>query len=261
MKLTPITIERDAFPAELRPFLENARLFDSSSSPKARVIFIDRGDGFFLKSAPLSTLRREAEMTQYFHKKGLAAEVLFYLSDGSDWLLTPKIRGDDLVAAAYLAEPKRLCDTFAELLARLHAESFADCPIPDHTAQYLAQTEQNMRTGAYNSDHFPDSYGYASAQEAWRVIEAHRSELHKDTLLHGDYCLPNVILNNWQFCGFVDLDNAGVGDRHVDIFWALWSLWFNLKTDKYRERFIDAYGRSKVDEDILRLIAAVEVFG
>jgi kanamycin kinase len=79
--------------------------------------------------------------------------------------------------------------------------------------------------------------------------------------LHGDYCLPNIILDDWQFSGFIDLDNSGVGDRHVDLFWATWTLFFNLKTDKYRERFIDAYGREKVDEDMLRAIAAIEVFG
>ena len=32
-------------------------------------------------------------------------------------------------------------------------------------------------------------------------------------------------------------------------------------TDKYRQRFIDAYGRNSVDEDMLRVVAAAEVFG
>lgn len=36
---------------------------------------------------------------------------------------------------------------------------------------------------------------------------------------------------------------------------------FNLKTDKYRNRFFDAYGRDKVDESKLEILAAAEVFG
>jgi kanamycin kinase len=36
---------------------------------------------------------------------------------------------------------------------------------------------------------------------------------------------------------------------------------WNLKTHKYRERFFDAYGRDRVDEELLRVVAAVEVFG
>jgi kanamycin kinase len=121
--------------------------------------------------------------------------------------------------------------------------------------------EQNKAADTFDKSHFPDSFGYASAEEAWTVVEKHGHLLKSDTLLHGDYCLPNVILDDWRFSGFIDLDCAGVGDRHVDIFWGIWTLWFNLKTDKYRERFIDAYGRDKVDEDMLRVVAAAEVFG
>ena len=80
-------------------------------------------------------------------------------------------------------------------------------------------------------------------------------------LTHGDYCLPNILLDDWRFAGFIDLDSGGVGDRHVDLFWGIWSLGFNLKTDRYRERFLDAYGRDKIEEERLRTVAAVEVFG
>ena len=72
---------------------------------------------------------------------------------------------------------------------------------------------------------------------------------------------PNVILDDWRFSGFVDLDCAGVGDRHVDVYWALWTLWFNLHTDAYGDRLLDAYGRDLIDMETLRLVAACEVFG
>ena len=90
-------------------------------------------------------------------------------------------------------------------------------------------------------------------------MQGHR--LKADTLLHGDYCLPNIMLDNWRFSGFIDLDAGGVGDRHVDLFWGMWSLQFNLKTDRFRERFLDAYGREVINEDMFRTVAAVEVFG
>jgi kanamycin kinase len=69
------------------------------------------------------------------------------------------------------------------------------------------------------------------------------------------------MLNDWRFSGFIDLGQAGVGDRHIDLFWGAWTLWFNLKTDEYRERFYDAYGRDRVDPDLIRTVAAAEVFG
>jgi len=261
MTLKPITIDISEYPTDLHPILVGANIYDSSCSEEARVIFIEKAPGYFLKSAPKGKLEQEAAMTKYFHTKGLAANVLAYISREKDWLLTEKILGDDCTTAKYLEEPTRLCDTLAERLIMLHATDYADCPIANHAHRYLASAKRNMETGNYDKSHFPDSHGYKTPEEAWAVIQTYGGLLKDDTLLHGDYCLPNVILDNWRFSGFIDLDQGCIGDRHVDIFWALWSLSYNLKTDRYRQRFIDGYGRNRVNEDILRLVAAVEVFG
>ncbi|MCL2188019.1 MAG: aminoglycoside 3'-phosphotransferase [Defluviitaleaceae bacterium] len=260
MTLTPITINPDSFPADLRPLLRNAMCYDSACSPEMRVIFIDKDNGYFLKIGSQGALTRQAEHMRYFHKKDLTARVLSYISEEMDYLLTEKIHGDDCTAEKYLARPEKLCDLLAEQLLRLHAMDFSDCPTQNHTAWYLAKTGENYRNGTYNKDDFPDSFGYKNEAEAWAVVQANRNILQNTALIHGDYCLPNVMLNDWHFAGFIDLDNAGVGDSHVDIFWAIWSLRFNLHTDNYRQRFIDAYGRSKIDEEKLHIIAAMEVF-
>ena len=100
-----------------------------------------------------------------------------------------------------------------------------------------------------------------SAEDAWRILCEGRSLLRSDTLIHGDYCLPNVIFDNWRFSGFIDLGNGGVGDRHVDIFWGAWTLWYNLHTNEYRDRFLDAYGRDKINGDALDIVEIAETFG
>ena len=131
----------------------------------------------------------------------------------------------------------------------------------DHTANYLAVAERNYAAENYDTSLFPDNWGYSSAEEAWQILQEGRHLLKSDTLLHGDYCLPNVMLDHWRFSGFIDLGNGGVGDRHVDIFWGAWTLNFNLGTDEYRARFYDAYGRDRVDTELLKIVAAAEVFG
>ena len=263
MILTPITPDISTYPVKFQPFLLGAKLCDSSCSPQAKVIFIDKDGGYFLKSSPKGTLEREAALTRYFHAKGLAANVVEYIYDDytkSDWLLTEKIHGNDCTAAKYLNHPKRLCDTLAERLVLLHSMNFTDCPVQNHTERYLESAKKNKIADTFDKTHFPDSFGYASPQEAWTVVKKQGHLLKTDTLLHGDYCLPNIILNDWKFSGFIDFDSGGVGDKHVDVFWGAFTLWFNLKTDKYRERFFDAYGRDKIHEEILRVVAAVEVF-
>ncbi len=262
MKRTLMTPTLSDIPAAYHSLLANARVFDSSCSPEARVLYIEKEDGLYLKSAASDTLAREAAMTRFFHEKGFGTEVLDYRTEnGRDWLLTLRVLGEDCTHADYLSHPERLCDLTATLLRELHECGTAGCPILDHTARYLALAKHNYRNGIYDASLFPDNWGYNSADEAWAEITSHGHLLSTDTLLHGDYCLPNIMLDNWQFSGFIDVGNGGVGDRHVDLFWGAWTLYFNLKTDRYRDRFFDAYGRDQVDLDRLRLVAACEVFG
>ena len=80
-------------------------------------------------------------------------------------------------------------------------------------------------------------------------------------LIHGDACLPNFILKDAAtFSCFIDLGLAGLSDRHLDLYWAIWSLTYNLSDPQYAELFLDYYGRKDVDTDKLRLIAAFEAF-
>ena len=58
--------------------------------------------------------------------------------------------------------------------------------------------------------------------------------------VHGDFCLPNIYVDeNNNFAGFIDLDNSGLGDKWYDYSWLLWSLEYNLKTNKYNKRLLD----------------------
>ena len=260
MKRTLISLDLADFPASFHPLLKDTAVYDSSCSDRAKVWFIDRDGGYFLKRSAKARLEKEAVMTRFFHEKGLAAEVLAYESQEQDWLLTRRVAGEDCTDSLYLSDPQRLCDTTAELLRSLHDRCPAGCPV-NRTADYIATALRNFETKAYELSLFPDNWGYDTPEAAFRVVEENARYLHADTLLHGDYCLPNIILDDWRFSGFIDLDAGGIGDRHIDLFWGVWSLGFNLKTDRYRHRFLDAYGREKVNEDMFPVISAFEVFG
>lgn len=58
--------------------------------------------------------------------------------------------------------------------------------------------------------------------------------------VHGDLCLPNIYVDeNNDFVGFIDVENSGKGDKWYDYSWLLWSLAYNLKTDKYNKLLLD----------------------
>lgn len=267
MKKTPIGKIPIVLPERIARLTDGARIYDSSSSPNARVYFIDRDGGYYLKWADKGSLQREATMTEYFHKKGLGAEVLEYTTGESDLLLTRAVVGDDCTTAKYLDDPNKLADILGESLRALHEIDARDCPVTDRCGEYIALAESNYRSGCYSKEDFPDSFGYRSAEEAYSALQEGKAMLKNEVLIHGDYCLPNIMLDGWRPSGFIDLGNGGIGDRHIDLFWGKWSVCFNLRLynaanpEKYATRFLDAYGKDRIDNDVLRTIAAAEVFG
>ena len=262
MKRTPINIDPALFPAEFRELLQGANIYDSSCSPEAKVYYISKDKGYFLKVNAKGALEREALMDQYFDYKGIGASVLSYCSFDRDYLLTERVIGEDLTHPDYLSDGKWLAENMGLILRRLHETRANDCPIKDRVSEYIALAESNYMNGTYDKTALiEDSFGYKSAAEAYAVLEENKKILKSDTLIHGDFCLPNIIMNGKSFSGYIDLGNAGIGDRHIDLFWGAWTLYFNLKTDKYTDRFFDSYGRDLVDPIAIRTVAAAEVFG
>ncbi len=262
MKRTLITPDLTQYPALFHSLLKDTKVYDSSCSPEARVIFIDRDGGYYLKASAPGSLQKESLMDRFFHQKGLGPEVIEYLTlEDRDWLLTRRVEGEDCTHRQYLEDPHRLCDTMAELLRSLHETNIEGCPVSDRMKDYFATVERNFQAGLYDLSYVSDYWKDSSPTELYQWVMERKESLSSDTLLHGDFCLPNIMLKNWRFCGFIDLGNGGVGDRHVDLYWGAWTLRFNLGTDVFRQRFFDAYGKDLVDPEKLRLIAAAECFG
>ncbi|MBQ9099136.1 MAG: aminoglycoside 3'-phosphotransferase [Clostridia bacterium] len=261
MKRTRVTVSPESFPQPLRGLLQGTAVYDSSCSPEARVFYLERDGGYYLKKASKGTLQQEAELGRYFHQKGLSPAVLEYLSAEEDWLLTARAGGEDCTHAEYLKNPTRLCDLLAELLRKLHETDAGGCPVPHRTADYFATVDRRFAAGVFDVSYLPERLRHLSAREAWRIVDEARGALRQDVLLHGDYCLPNIMLQDWRFSAFIDLGSGGVGDRHIDLYWGIWTLQFNLGTAAYTDRFLDAYGRDGVQPELLDVIGAAECFG
>ncbi len=247
-------------PDALTAWLAGAALYESSGQSGARTVYIDRGDGAYLKIADRGSLHRSARMQAHFAAKGMAPAVLFYLSADRDYMITRASRGEDGTSERYLSNSERLSEVFGHALRRLHETDTADCPEQDKMAELVSLA----RTAAFRQSHLDDIAQYIGAACAEHVaaeIAATSGLLKNDALIHGDYCLPNILLNDWEFESFIDVADGGVGDRHYDLVWGLWTLNWNLKSSKHGRRFLDAYGRDLIDKGRLRvcgLLAALE---
>lgn len=57
--------------------------------------------------------------------------------------------------------------------------------------------------------------------------------MNGNTLIHGDFCLPNILVHNNKISGFIDVEAVAIDDEWIDFAWAIWSLEYNLGTNKY----------------------------
>ena len=224
MQKIETNIKIDDFPQELHYLFESATIYDSSSHPTMTTLYSTHG--YYIKYAEKGALKNDAELGKLFETMGLGVAVVHYLSEDKDYLVTKEAVGEDALAPQYLENPEKLCVALAEAMKYLHSRPVEGVPV-------------SMCMDIY-----------AKGENA--------NKLKQDTFIHGDFCLPNIILDNWKFSTFIDTGLAGVGDKHIDLYWVLWSLNYNLKTDKYTDYFLEQYGKEKVDMKLLKLVKEVE---
>lgn len=246
------------FPEELRMYIEGAHLSDSSSHSGARVLYLD--SGYYLKIDQKGRLEREARIASWFEQEGIGTPVIHYLSRDKDYLLTKEAIGQD--ALAFLNHPETICRTMAEALKKLHSLHPKNFPSENHLQTYKDRALKNYEKGEFYAKALLTQFQINSREEAFQLIQEQGHLLKTDAFIHGDACLPNFILKDAShFSCFIDLGLADFSDRHIDLFWAVWSLNYNLHDPKYAELFLDYYGRDQVDMNKLRLVAAFEAFG
>ena len=62
-----------------------------------------------------------------------------------------------------------------------------------------------------------------------------------NVLVHGDYCLPNVLVHEGKLSGLVDVGGAGLASPEVDLAAGVWTLQYNYGKG-FARGFLDAYG-------------------
>ncbi|NHN33384.1 aminoglycoside 3'-phosphotransferase [Paenibacillus agricola] len=238
MKRVETVCNIEALPLIIQEYAKAARIYDSSCSENARTFFLDGTVRSYLKLGKKGALEKESRMMDFVSREGLAPKVIAYISDVSeDYLLMEAVTGEDGVSGGHLDNPSKLAHVFGEYLRLLHSLPTTGCPYPSRTAEMLAEAQNK----------------HADME----ILKHLKGSPVDDVIIHGDYCLPNIIMEHYQFKGFIDLGSGGIGDRHYDLYWGLWTLAYNLKTDQYKDTFLDAYGKADINEDRLEFCSVL----
>ncbi|XEC96755.1 aminoglycoside 3'-phosphotransferase [Paenibacillus tarimensis] len=262
MVLDMDSVIAETFPAEIKTYLSGAAITVVKNRVRSSVYHIEnQAYDIFLKVTPKEQMKREALMMEYLHSFGSCPRVLHYTTDDSwDYLITERIKGSDAANDENLAEPDLLTEVFAESLLYLHGIRHESCPVINGFKEMVIRAENNYREIRAEKG-ILRYLGYTNIETAYSdMIDLFQIVREDKVVIHGDYCLPNVLLHDFKLNGFIDVGYGGIGDRHYDIFWGLWSLQFNLKSNDYSHRFIQTYGKHLIDQERLRFCGLLSVF-
>jgi kanamycin kinase len=204
------------------------------------------GQQLYLKTAPADAavpLPAEAGRTRWARTAGLPVPgILVACGDGqADWLLSEALPGIMAAHPGLRADPATLVPILALALRRFHDTPAAECPFPFAAADALARVRRRVAADQIRLEDMHDQHRHLGPAGALAELERLRPDREDLVACHGDYCLPNVLIEDGAATGFVDLGELGVADRWWDLAAGSWSVIWNLRPG-WEDLFLAAYG-------------------
>lgn len=254
-------VKRLQLPAELQRLLSGVRFRQNTlGCSSANIYRIDWPEGIALaylkvqRTMDDDELLREMEVLTWLRGRLPVPEVLHFSQAGDrQYLLISAIPGQNAADSALLSDER--AEATVRALARglrlIHALPVADCPFTRHLDVVLTETRQRVAQGLVDSaDLQPENQG-RTAEDLLAQLLALRPDREDLVFTHGDYCLPNIILQGGEVSGFIDWGRGGVADRYADLSLVVRSLKHNLglaNGQQLLSSFWQEYGMEHVDE-------------
>ena len=172
-------------------------------------------------------------------------------SAGWDWLVTAEMPGISAIKPEWCADPAWLVPIVARGLRRFHDTLPTDgCPFQFIAADALRLTRQRIDAGVIPWRDIHAEHRDMTIEEAFAELVRRAPTASEDLVVcHGDYCYPNVVLEDGAVTGYLDLAELAVADRWWDIAIGMWSTTWNVGPG-YEELFAASYG-VEIDTDRL----------
>lgn len=140
--------------------------------------------------------------------------------NGMNYLLMSRISGEMLCSPKLLENPKEAVRLLAQGLRMLWRVEISDCPYDNSVGNKLRLAEfrvQNNLCSVENAE--PETYeksGFESPAVLLKWLKENKPA-QEPVFSHGDYCLPNIFIEDGRVNGFIDLGRSGIADKYQDI--------------------------------------------
>lgn len=251
-----LPIQIDEIPIEIKEYLNK---IISIRFPRqgytSDVGLIKSEQGFFaLKRTKgeqfCSLLKREVSILNCLtNETGLPVpKVKKFLEENNDtvsWALIDFLEGETLRTALFNENNKEkrqeIIFNFGEILSQIHST-----PCPNELIKEQPWLDQMLYKAEYNLK----SYKVDGTKKLLERVKANKPKEYKQTLIHGDLTIDNVMVSNRVITGIIDWSSGAYGDPRCDVSLAIRPKpnAFEDKIDK--EIFFEGYGDKIIDDNI-----------
>lgn len=161
--------------------------------------------------------------------------ILHELKENKSYLLMTRVAGRMACNKCYLDDPEKLTTLLARALKELWSIDISDCPNDQTLDRKLEAAKICVENNLVDMDNVepdtfgPDGFENPEALLQWLITHRPPEEL---VFSHGDFCLPNIYMDDNGTISFIDLGRMGVADKWQDI-----ALCYRSLRDNYKGRY------------------------
>jgi len=167
--------------------------------------------------------------------------VLFAEDENTDYLLLSEISGIDASDDSLSENAADVIEQLAKGLKMVHSLPIESCPFNARLNYKIELAKERILKGLVDESDFDDERAGSRAEDLFQELLATKPSEEDLVFTHGDYCLPNIILENGKLSGVIDWGNAGVADRYQDIALLTRSVSYNFGED-WEKIVFEIYG-------------------
>lgn len=196
-------------------------------------------------------MQKEAELLQWLKGKEIYVPTILNYSREHEvsYMLITEVAGQNAHIVNDMLSKEKVIELSAKGLKAIHSIDYTSIPrMYTHTLEdELHIICKDIEQKRVDEIAFQKAC-HKTPTEAIEDLIDRRGIFNADIFTHGDYCLPNVLIDHRQKYGFIDWSQAGVGDSYRDIAPMLKSIKRNFG-EGYEELFCGYYGIAKNDID------------
>lgn len=193
-------------------------------------------------------LHAEKDRLEWLEGKLPVPRVLYYGEDGeNEYLLLSEMKGVNASDRSHRDDLPAMLASLGSGLKLIHQIPIDNCPFIQILDVKIEEAKNRVEQGLVDEDDFDKVRIGRKASELFEELISKRPMQEDLVFTHGDFCLPNVIMDNQRVSGFIDWGRAGVADKYQDLALAIRSISSNFGKE-FVPYFLEGYGLIDLDD-------------